>query len=246
MCSCVAHARRSNSVRLGHSLNQLFQHADDGALRCDWGCKHLYGLSLLALQLPWPIKVKTARVHVGWLSLLWFLHPPTTFVSREESEYVLTARRNEISVWVRLLKHSLCQLNATRSLSLSAHLSSSVQYFNTIFYQVFSTRTLSSMKSWSLFLCHIFEVTAEQEPLVLASPDIIVTFCVRVCVKRFVMVVERGTLSIHAIEGNCLKLSSATSLFRLCGHFIYLRLYSSICVVQLLSGTERVYLCSGH
>lgn len=86
---------------------------------------------------------------------------------------------------------------------------------------------------------------------------VIVTLCVLLCGKVChnggkrnlgwsYKGMKSNTLLIDAIEGNWLKLSSAPPLLLLCGHYIYLRLFCSIYVIQLLSGTERVYLCSGH
>ncbi len=56
---------------------------------------------------------------------------------------------------------------------------------------------------------------------------------------------KSNTLLIDVIEGNWLKLSSTALLFLLRGHHIYLR-HCNICVAQLLSGTERVHVRSGH
>lgn len=47
---------------------------------------------------------------------------------------------------------------------------------------------------------------------------------------------------VDDIQGNCLKLSETILLFFLHGDHIYFKQRCNICVAQLLSGTERVYL----
>lgn len=86
----------------------------------------------------------------------------------------------------------------------------------------------------------------------LLSPYVCV--CVCVIVQTCVPADQRGILggalgneqSYSLKRFNRRKFDRFTPLPPLRGHRIYSGQHCNICVAQLLSGTERVYLCSGH